>query len=369
MKQIIDSTSNGSIQGTIISLNNQTYVITSNPNEQDKNHICRLTNDNETIESCCIYMTPSKIYCGIAYENKSLHIYDISQGKEIKPMTTYKTDRKVSSLSFHRISDEIAILTADAQGDVTAYPLTQSNKKRLLLGHTASILLDMKICNEQIFTCDRDEKIRVSSFPNAWNVEGYLLGHTDYVSGVDVSGEVCVSCSGDGTVRLWDYGSFRLLDTYSSENSAFLCLSTSGKYVAAIQQQNEMNPTIELFSIDSTIKHIQTISNEIYPISLKFLPTDTLSLLILCKEPHYIQEYRYNPTTSKFEIVSDSYYSSTISKLAKENNISMPIADLSHLRGGRSEGDKSTEEWNTAEKKNVARKKDNRRKYRKKVHS
>jgi tRNA (guanine-N(7)-)-methyltransferase subunit TRM82 len=32
-----------------------------------------------------------------------------------------------------------------------------------------------------LISCDRDEKIRVSHFPNAFDIEAYCLGHTEWV--------------------------------------------------------------------------------------------------------------------------------------------------------------------------------------------
>jgi WD40 repeat protein len=54
---------------------------------------------------------------------------------------------------------------------------------------------------------DRDDKVRVSRYPRAWNIEGFCLGHTEFVSTVRVPlgvSDRCVTASGDGTVRLWD---------------------------------------------------------------------------------------------------------------------------------------------------------------------
>ncbi len=54
----------------------------------------------------------------------------------------------------------------------------------LLLGHL-SMLLDatVSLCERYLVTCDRDEKIRISCFPNAYNIHIYCLGHTEFVTG------------------------------------------------------------------------------------------------------------------------------------------------------------------------------------------
>eukprot|EP01137_Pigoraptor_chileana_P024138 Opistho-2@91588 len=60
-----------------------------------------------------------------------------------------------------------------------------------------------------ILTADRDEKIRISRYPRAHNIEGYCLGHTEFVSRICLApaafSGALVSCGGDGSVRLWDY--------------------------------------------------------------------------------------------------------------------------------------------------------------------
>ena len=35
----------------------------------------------------------------------------------------------------------------------------------------------------KVVTCDRDEKIRISRFPDAFNIHAYCLGHTEWVLG------------------------------------------------------------------------------------------------------------------------------------------------------------------------------------------
>ena len=72
------------------------------------------------------------------------------------------------------------------------------------------MLLDVTISpgGEYIITSDRDEKIRVSHYPNAYNIHCYCLGHTDFVTNIQIVPEhndILVSASGDGTIRVWKY--------------------------------------------------------------------------------------------------------------------------------------------------------------------
>lgn len=78
--------------------------------------------------------------------------------------------------------------------------------KQPLLGHL-SMLLDLKLTPDRrhVLTCDRDEKIRVSNFPNAYNIHGYCLGHTEFVSSLALvpgCNNRVLSSSGDGTIKV-----------------------------------------------------------------------------------------------------------------------------------------------------------------------
>ncbi|KAL3842232.1 hypothetical protein ACJMK2_020271 [Sinanodonta woodiana] len=77
----------------------------------------------------------------------------------------------------------------------------------MVLGHL-SILLDLALTPDDKFivTCDRDEKVRISHYPNAYNIHAFCLGHTDFVRHIMyLSKSNCLlSGSGDGTIRSWD---------------------------------------------------------------------------------------------------------------------------------------------------------------------
>ncbi|XP_063239444.1 tRNA (guanine-N(7)-)-methyltransferase non-catalytic subunit wdr4 [Bacillus rossius redtenbacheri] len=102
------------------------------------------------------------------------------------------------------------LVVADRSGDAYVYSVAEAERPgELLLGHT-SMLVDVLVtaCERFVITCDRDEKIRVSNFPNAYNIHSFCLGHEKFVSCIaelphDAS--VLISGSGDGTVRFWDY--------------------------------------------------------------------------------------------------------------------------------------------------------------------
>mmetsp|Transcript_52726 Transcript_52726/g.132645 ORF Transcript_52726/g.132645 Transcript_52726/m.132645 type:complete len:401 (+) Transcript_52726:23-1225(+) len=73
-----------------------------------------------------------------------------------------------------------------------------------VLGH-CSVLTALKLSQDEKFvlTADHDHKVRVSHFPNGYNIHTFLLGHTKFVTGVLTEGDMCVSGAADGTLRLW----------------------------------------------------------------------------------------------------------------------------------------------------------------------
>ena len=59
-------------------------------------------------------------------------------------------------------------------------------------------------------TSDRDEKIRVSRYPNAYNIETYLLKHREFVSQIQlIDDERLLSASGDSNLILWNLSDFK----------------------------------------------------------------------------------------------------------------------------------------------------------------
>jgi len=78
---------------------------------------------------------------------------------------------------------------------------------QLLLGH-CSLVTDMILSWDQNFliTSDRDEKIRVSRYPQTFDIHAFCLAHREYVTRILICGQnLLVSGSGDGSLVLWDW--------------------------------------------------------------------------------------------------------------------------------------------------------------------
>ena len=80
------------------------------------------------------------------------------------------------------------------------------------------MLLDLTLssCGNYVITCDRDEKIRVSHYPNCYNIHNFCLGHTEFVSAITLcphNTSLLCSASGDGTIKIWDFLSGLQLDS------------------------------------------------------------------------------------------------------------------------------------------------------------
>ena len=101
------------------------------------------------------------------------------------------------------------VLVGDKSGDLYSVKVEAGGgPPSLLLGHLSQLLdLSLSHHGDLVLTADRDEKIRVSRFPKAYNIENFCLGHTEFVTCLCLAEEndQVVSGSGDGTLRLWNY--------------------------------------------------------------------------------------------------------------------------------------------------------------------
>ena len=89
----------------------------------------------------------------------------------LKLLGTCDTAKKGIKIIFS--DDETGFMVADKFGDVSLFSVSDMNAGgKVILGHL-STLLDLCLLRDDKFivTADRDEKIRVSHYPNTYNIQ------------------------------------------------------------------------------------------------------------------------------------------------------------------------------------------------------
>ncbi len=380
-----------------------------------------------TIQAVSSYCDAKKglLYYAVSRYDKSLSIYatpieiqEENWGDEAKndgttlgisPIIVHKTVKRCCSLAFALISPKdkgkestLVIVAGDLNGDATAY-VTESmgenreGNSRVLLGHTASMLTSIEIVEgdhgAKILTSDRDEKVRVSSFPNCFHVEGYLLGHISYVSDVKIvpnAGSSCVSCGGDGTIRLFDYETMQekcmvqiqgLCENGNNgdgdageQNTPIpvrLAVNSSGTVIAVMY---DSSTTIQLYSVINDGKILlqlaQTIDCQHTPLGIIFSTDGILNVLV--SEPKLI---RLKYSDNGFSVVEDQISSSLQAAIEDSQKIVMPKSllevdengklKLKKLENKANESFVKTEPWLRKERVEVYKQNVKRRKQRK----
>lgn len=115
----------------------------------------------------------------------------------------WNLQRRATQVIFDEESSEDALVVADKTGDAFVFKMAEKEERietdpedakdeedgegDLLLGHL-SMLLGVALAKREedgkrfVVTCDRDEKIRVSRYPNAYNIHNFCLGHEEFVT-------------------------------------------------------------------------------------------------------------------------------------------------------------------------------------------
>ncbi|XP_071571986.1 tRNA (guanine-N(7)-)-methyltransferase non-catalytic subunit WDR4 [Temnothorax nylanderi] len=143
-------------------------------------------------------------YFAVCTNRKQLCLYET---KGLRLLSNRTLTRAASRVRFSPSND---IVIADKAGDAYLFstsPPTETGA--LILGHL-SMLLDILVTQDTkyVLTTDRDEKIRVSMFPNCYNILSYCLGHAKFVTNISElphDKSILISCGGDGAFKLWDY--------------------------------------------------------------------------------------------------------------------------------------------------------------------
>ncbi|KAL1667097.1 FAD dependent oxidoreductase-domain-containing protein [Schizophyllum commune] len=160
-------------------------------------------------------------------DDKRLRVWEVDS---LKLLSERELPKKATSVLFTQ--DGQTILVSDKFGDVFAYPLhppveeqkQEQEKKRekdglashenpsngdLVLGHVSLLTACILTHDERyIITADRDEHIRVSWYPQAYEIESFCLGNEKFVSALHIPASVpdrLISGGGDPVLRVWDW--------------------------------------------------------------------------------------------------------------------------------------------------------------------
>lgn len=243
-------------------------------------------------------------------DDKNIRVWDLATFQCIK---IRKCPKKLSTVSFAG-SDEI--IYSNRFGHVFSFKLgkaEESNEESSdpILGHFSTIS-DMIITNGYIFTSDKDEKIRISHFPRAYDIQSFCLGHTSFVTKIVQPSdfpELLVSGSGDGTLRLWRYAVGKNIqtlypvgETTPASNVVPLCYLKSLNIVAV---KIEGEKLIRLFKLaDDTLSEISQIQLEGEAYDARFNAADS-SLWIVGKHSP-VQVFKIEANGVSSEITSDA---------------------------------------------------------------
>ncbi|KAJ3227022.1 WD repeat-containing protein 4 [Clydaea vesicula] len=169
---------------------------------------------------------PSSNIRSIALSEDESELALISEDKQIANwnLTTYsrtgetQSIKRANAVQYSRDGTSIAI--ADKFGDLYVLKKNKLNQNsiRLHLGHV-SMLLDFtfSIDGKHIITCERDEKIRVSNFPNSFIIDCYCLGHKEYVNSIHIprfATDMLISGGGDALLILWKFKTGKEIDRF-----------------------------------------------------------------------------------------------------------------------------------------------------------
>ncbi|CCO30832.1 tRNA (guanine-N(7)-)-methyltransferase subunit TRM82 AltName: Full=Transfer RNA methyltransferase 82 [Rhizoctonia solani AG-1 IB] len=161
-------------------------------------------------------------------DDKRLRVWDVNHLKEL---SCREIPKRANVLKLSQ--DGQTILVADKFGDIFSYPLVPPEPAQqpqpaeipgsksvavamhdnphgtLILGH-ASIITDFVLTHgeKQVISADRDEHVRVSWYPEGWDVDRYCLGHRKFVSALEIplcAPSILISGGGDPELYVWEY--------------------------------------------------------------------------------------------------------------------------------------------------------------------
>lgn len=151
-----------------------------------------------------------------------------------------------------------AIIVSDKFGDVYSFSLVDDSRT-LIMGHVSQVT-DLVLTADYIITSDVDEHIRVSNFPNSFDIHSYCLGHNSFVSKLCLINDVLVSGGGDSYICLWDYKSGTKLDSKEINNESGITVMTNYKNTVMIATEN--SSILTFWNVEKSLNFINELDLE-----------------------------------------------------------------------------------------------------------
>lgn len=189
-----------------------------------------------------------------ADSDKSVCVLQIDEERKLNLIKRQSFPKRPNSIAI--LEDGSQIVVADKFGDAYQIPMLGEIQGKVgkelqpLIGHV-SMLTDVLLAkNEQgkkyLITSDRDEHIRVSHYPQAFIIDKFLFGHTEFISSLHIPSwnpQWLFSAGGDDTIFLWDWVKGSKLSTFKYSDLIKPYLTDA--HLAASRFQNENNDLIE----------------------------------------------------------------------------------------------------------------------------
>lgn len=167
-----------------------------------------------------------------------------------------------------------------------------------------------------IVTSDRDEKIRITNYPNSHDIKSFCHGHAEFVSAIkflpNSSNEILISISGDKTLRFWNcfdakqikiltlpYSATKLQVISVAENTTLLAITYfQGDYISIYE-------VIKFSEGDVVVKLKYKILEKNNIISLIFHDDKTV-LMSVINANEEIEILKYRLLNQNAELVSEN---------------------------------------------------------------
>ncbi|KAJ9077371.1 WD repeat-containing protein 4 [Entomophthora muscae] len=288
----------------------------------------------------------------VILDNKILRIFNTADWTVIFERALVK---RATAIAFTHNGADICI--ADKFGDAYRFPILGGElETEPIVGHV-SVLTDLALSpdDKYFLTADRDEKVRVSCYPNGYNIHTFCLGHREFVSSLClpfVDEAVLISGGGDSYLVVSNYLSGKHLQkvdllsplqleqstpriTVSSITSA--CASNEANLWVAVLVENI--PKVLLFKAHATkLEFHQSLELKASPYCLGFESSGSLYIADNVGTDASIVHFTFDEEKGTFE--QDSSRDSLVNLVASSQtpapkNLKIsPRGDLRKLRPG-----------------------------------